>query len=566
MKRLVVSGSLVLAATAWASDPRSALVDFLGNSVPYEHFRADNPPDPINMRNLNFYLPEEDINYPCYGFDLTVTRSYNSLNYIEGPFGLGWTYNHNARISTQGNELVLVEGDGFVSYYQPDDYHDTHKQKIIGMLVQKRKEEDKTAKLSKPASGYDELKKRLETDEEFYQSQKKHYLLSQGTAQNGTYISTTRGKSWIQKTSSGYVRTMLSGRTEEYNPRGLLISLKDRNDNEMRFTYDKDKLRTIIDPCGRKLTFTYTKSNNIEKIVDSLNQTYKYTYDKVGRLTQFTAPNGEITKYFYSKRDTMVKVAFPDKSSAQLKYNDAYQVTEQSVTEEGKTSTTKYTRKIDPSNKFHLTTIAEASDGSKTTYDYYTDEYKTVETSPDGAKQITTLTPCCGKPLSITDGSNKGDFFTYGANENLEKKESSNGSVIFYTYEKKFNQIETLRYGDGKTVTFSYDDHGNLKQVQNSTKETLKITYNKRGKIKTLAKDNDISVTFEYNNYGKPIEIAQNKVGKIQMTYDPMGNTTNVEGVAAAGNKADEEEVKRKIKLTLSYLLQFLQPAGLNAY
>ncbi|OGQ94917.1 MAG: hypothetical protein A2284_18930 [Deltaproteobacteria bacterium RIFOXYA12_FULL_61_11] len=536
---------------------------YLGASVPLERFRVDYPPDPINVRNLNFYLPQEDLALPCYGFDLQIQRSYNSMNQFDGPFGIGWTFNHNLRIYENGKTLVLNEGDGFISTYEFDAYHDIHKAKVIELLLDARKAEDKRVfnKL-KPSHEYEALRQRLESDKEFYASLKNKYLLAGGKPQPGTYISTTRGKSWIRKGNDGtYVRTMLSGRTEYYNKTGQVTKITDRSDNTLSYSYIKGSLESLTDPCGRKVRFQWNKYGKIASIVDPFNQTYRYTYDPKGRLESATTPKGK-TQYFYSKKNTMLRVIFPDKSETTLRYNNEYRVVEHVVPNQK----TTYQYQVDPSNKFHHITKAITSDGKVTTYEYFHDEYKSITTEPSGSKEVVVVSACCGKPLSRTDERGQGEFFTYDDNDNLTKREYSSGRVIYYNYEQKFNQINTMRYNDGTTIDFRYDSTGNLIQVKESTGEILDIVYNRRGKITDMTKGKDLRMTFKYNTYGKPVEIIQAGTGSLVITYDRYGETTNVEGKPLPGSKVSAEEVQQKVKMTLSYLLQMLQPTGISLY
>src|SRR6185436_18869342 len=76
----------------------------------------------VNVKTGNFYLPVQDVYLPCYGYPLEVTRTYNSVSTRVGPFGYGWNFNYDLRISAAADKkLTVVEPDGYVNTYDPVD-------------------------------------------------------------------------------------------------------------------------------------------------------------------------------------------------------------------------------------------------------------------------------------------------------------------------------------------------------------------------------------------------------------------------------------------------------------
>lgn len=80
----------------------------------------------VNVANGNMYIISTDISTPHNGpvprnmFPFEFTRSYNSYNKQNGPFGYGWTHNYNIKIypPINGESLAIIHDiDGRLIYF-----------------------------------------------------------------------------------------------------------------------------------------------------------------------------------------------------------------------------------------------------------------------------------------------------------------------------------------------------------------------------------------------------------------------------------------------------------------
>lgn len=550
---LLVSFSLI--PTTYATD--------LGRGESGDYLYIHHPPDPVNVRNGNFYLPAQDYFMACYGFPLEVYRSYNSVSTRNGPLGRGWTFNYDLQITVDERRgLTVVEADGFINEYTPVEDDLGAGASIIDVIVDARTKED--ARYLKKPDGkgkafYARLRTRLEKDEKFRNRQADRYLPKRNKISgSGKYISHERGTTRIEKTRNGFLRTTETGRKEEYNRRGLMVRLSDRNDNSLTLKYNRENhLDRVTDGCGQSLRFSYSKSGKIIKITDLLMRQIKYAYDKRDHLMSVATPDGARVRFTYDGKGLMTAIQWMDGAKTEIKYDKKTKyVVEQSGPGE---KITKYTYGASPGKVWAKVTDNQ---GGKSRYEYLDVENKIIFTDRSGQKTITTVNACCGKPISITDAKGKGDTFTYNKKGNLISKTNAKKETMKFSYEPRFNLPNEIRLHDGSYLRFIYDKGGNLSLSRSSTGEHVQIVNERHGKIAKMTDHRDITINFEYNRFGKPILIAKSqkgkRVGSISIVYGKTGEMSRVT------YEPKNPEVIQDIKKTLASFLRFLKPSGID--
>jgi YD repeat-containing protein len=522
----------------------------------------------VNPKNLNFYYPNTDLYLTCFGFPLEVSRAYNSVSSFNGLFGYAWTFNYDIRITEKQGYIEILESDGYRNEYIPSEFQDKYKSELVKKIIEKIKLEHKKIGETKSTEYYKTLSSKLSNDPHYYNEMKEKYLLNQIQLKEGNYVSETRGKTILQKFKEGYLRKFQTGTQEFFSKRGRLVKMVDIDDNAISFKYNKGLLHEVTDPCGRTLIFSYNDKEKITKIADSFNRTLEYKYDKNGMLIEAKDLNGKITKYFYSgKYKQLNKITYPDGKTTTLRYNDKGQVYE---TRKSKNLITKYEPKIDPNNKNHYYRIVTDNTGYWKRYDYYDDEYKTIETEKTQKKTITTLTPCCGKPLNVMDEKGRGIIFQYNEKSNLKRKIDQDGTITEYTYETIFEKINEIKISNGDKIKYTYDAKSHLTSLSNSNGKFLKLTYMKRGKIDTIIDNDKNEINFVYNDFGKTTIIAKKNIGQVKAKYDDFGTATETVTIIDKNFKpkdvTDPEKIKelalRDIKATLFNMLNLLKPSG----
>jgi len=515
----------------------------------------------VNIRNGNFYLPVQDYYLSCFGFPLEVYRSYNSISTRNGPFGRGWTFNHDIQIAVGGKKgMTVMEADGFVNEYVPVEAEQEDRAAAIRKIVLAKQEEDKKyAKAEKPLSQYEDYEKKLNDDQAFFERQKTRYLpTATAVSKSGKYVSRKRGVTYLSITKTGFLRTTETGRSEEYNSDGLLTRISDRNGNDLRFEYGAlSRLTKVNDGCGQSLTISYNKAGKIALITDSLTRKLTYQYDVRDRLIAATALDGETTRFAYDTKDRMISLTFANNMGTTIVYDPKTgYVTEQRGPG---TKVTNYEYGKEGGKRWAVVTDNE---GTRNRYEYIDAESQIVFVDKTGRKTITTVSACCGKPLSIKDAAGVGDEFTYDEQGNLVAKKDAAKKTTTFSYEPRFNLVSTIKSPDGSSLNFKYDANGNLTYASSSASEFIKLTYESHGKIDRMTNHRNEQVAFSYSRFGKPTKIEKlvnsARTAALDVLYDRTGEITQVT------YEPKKPETVQEIKDTLAGFLRILKPSGVD--
>ncbi|WP_148715532.1 DUF6531 domain-containing protein [Chitinolyticbacter meiyuanensis] len=112
-----------------------------------------------------------------------------------------------------------------------------------------------------------------------------------------------------------------------YFPNGLLQTATDARGKVTNYTYDaQGNLATVTDPVGLVTQFTsYDPHGNVLTQIAPNGVTTTFTYDLRQRLKTRTT-GGELTQFAYKPTGLLEKVAFPDQSWLQYRYDPAHRL------------------------------------------------------------------------------------------------------------------------------------------------------------------------------------------------------------------------------------------------
>lgn len=562
MKKLVFLAAILSFITVQAED--------LGMGRPYDYLHVHVAPDPVNARNGNFYLPLPDYYQSCFGFPLEVYRSYNSYSTRNGPFGPGWTFNYDIQIVVgDKGSLQIVEPDGFVNEYIAVEQADQNPAQIIQKILAAKKQEDVEYTKKKEGKGeayYKDIEQKLRKDPEFLKRQQERYVgASKVSSASGKYVSYSRGTTYVTKTSAGYTRTTSLGQKEEYNTDGMITRISDRNDNELRFSYDKkSRLNKVLDACGNYIDISYDANNKIAKIKDSYSKEMSYQYNKDLMLISSKGTDKQVIMYSYDKMLRMDTLTFKEDNSKTTIQYDPKSGKVISQNGPGKKVTTYEYSKVGGT----ISTRIKDNQGENTLYEYIDKEGKIKQTDAKGVTTTTILSECCGKPTLIETSTGIRDTFDYDKDGNLIAKTDSKGQKITFEYEPRFRQVSEIKDPSGEVIRYRYDQKGNLTFAQKKAADAkgsspfVKLSYEEHGKISNIIDDLDQEVKFNYSRIGKPssIELWKNKrkSSEIRVQYADDGTMSNLEYVP------NNPETANMIKETLKNYLMLLKPAGID--
>jgi RHS repeat-associated protein len=422
-----------------------------------------------------------------------------------------------------------------------------------------------------------------------------------------------------------------AGRTIEYDydTSGRLSDVTDTNGKTWQFEYwDGTNLTWVVDPRGYSTNFEYDGSNRVElitynnytsnvteweyvyhqdytQVYDPLDHDTDYYYDSLGRVTSTVDPAGNTVSDTWDSNNNKTAITDPTSQVNTLAYDSLNNLTSSKRPDpsgggDGAEDTYDYTHTAHP----HRPSKKTDSSGNYTEYSYssngsltsavsksasgtsmgtftYTYQGGTVNcgalsgqlcTKTDANSNTTTYSyDTDGNVTSISPpGPISDTTYTYDTLSRVKTITDGNGSKVTITYDNADRPTLLTYAQDSSTVSYSYDNHGNLLQrvdaagtstweydgfnritkVKQSGKTDITYTYDLAGNLKTEAgpagtttysynADNTVQNIHQPNNvnhifvyaYGRPTTIYMPGDIIQYMTYDQAGRQTSVKAV-----------------------------------
>ena len=132
---------------------------------------------------------------------------------------------------------------------------------------------------------------------------------------NGNYTSPTGFYGVLAQEKKQYLIHQRYGLTYQFEvPErgGRIVSIEDRNHNEIQFSYSANRI-VIIDTLKRKVAISINKGL-LQELNDHAGRTWRYAYDKDDRLIEVTQPttadfpNGTSVKYAYDTNHRLISI------------------------------------------------------------------------------------------------------------------------------------------------------------------------------------------------------------------------------------------------------------------
>lgn len=304
----------------------------------------------------------------------------------------------------------------------------------------------------------------------------------------------------------------------QYDDMGNLISSTDENGVTSTYHYDARYLLTGIEYAdGTQVTFTYDSVGALTQMTDDIGTT-SYTYNAMSWLTSATDARGQTIGYSYDPIGRLVAQIYPDNSRVSYTYDPADRLLEVAYEE----STTFY--QYDPAGQVIKRTLPN---GIVTDYEYDVVGQLTAlthsEAEGDLILSFTYKRDTLGRKAQEQRRDAKGKTvttdYTYDAQGQLIRAESSNGNFEEYAYDEVGNrlsritpsgqtvyeynlahQLHTVQQPDDSIETFSYDANGNLiKHVR--PQESTRYEYNAANRLISVIKGTT-ETSFLYDGFG----------------------------------------------------------------
>jgi RHS repeat-associated protein len=425
--------------------------------------------DPVNITNGNEVRTEVDFTIPGRGLAVNWTRTYNSRLAYDGPLGYGWTHNYNMHLNIAGNgDVTLFDTDGAQQLF------------------------------TKSGSTY--------------------------TPPAGLYDTLTKPGDYILRETTG---------TEyRFNSSGQLLSITDRNGNQLTLTYSGGNLTGITDAVGRQLTLTYDGSR-LTNVADFAGRNWTYAYDANGDLVSYTDALGHTTtytyysdQYFADNNHNLKLVTGPLGESMFFAYypNDKVYWHENSL---GERMTFSY-------NPFWKATTVIDERGVVTEHLY--DENSHLIQKVDGAGNIWTYTWNAAHLLeSETDPLGRTTSYDYDERGNIVQITDPAGQISTFSYTNDFNLLAESNQS-GRITTYTYDGNGNVIGKTDPTGASTQWSYDTHGQMltRTDARGHTTSYAYDAGRGDFTLRFVTDAAGNVtEHQYDNIGRrirTINARG------------------------------------
>lgn len=528
----------------------------------------------IDTKNANYVESWIDIQLPSTGYALRVQRIYNSRSVFSGMFGFGWCSEFETSLEKMPEGTLKIQecGAGQELNYRPKVAGELSLDKTIDAIVAYYKKTNPNAGADTIAA----LKEELRNNNSQRLSWSKQAGLAEPAAKKGTvFVSDTLEVERVEFDGTNYTRTMADGASQRFNSSGKLIALFDKNSNSLKFTYSGDLLKEVIDGTGKKLSFTHYptkrvkdisgpggtkveykyKGEDLAEVKNMWTNKYAYEYDENHNLTKITFPDGTFKALTYNQKNDWV-TSFTDRALDGVACKETYDY---------------QTDKNSPKDHFWSNVVKKCGTEVKNEvrFEFW------LKTRADGRKYLSrvlnrsssetldvTYHPEFGRPTSIKKNAVT-TTFEYYAN-GLVREKATATSKLSFEYKNAYNKVSRVntefidmagKVSKKRETNFNYDGKGNLIAAQNTDGQSVKLTYDQRGRISSITDQAKKEVQIKYEERtGRPAQITRPKVGTIAVSYKSNGDINKVES-------DDGPAVATQVASTFNNLLDIIAPA-----
>jgi YD repeat-containing protein len=528
----------------------------------------------VDMRNANYSNTWVDLELIGTGYELKVSRTYNSRSLFNGIFGFGWCSDLETKvdITPEGNLKLTECGAGQENYYFPREFNRKEIDKTISQIISNLRNQKKGDEKSLQS-----LEKELATNHNLRAKYAFDLKISVAVKEGTQFFANGREVENVIFSRGYYTRNLADGSSQRFSKEGHLTHVYDKNGNYIKIDYEKDIIREVSDNNGRKLNFKFYSNHKVKTINGPNNLTVEYKFENLDDLTWVKNAWSNTYTYQYDDMHDLIKATWPDNTFVTLAYDKKHDwVTSFQDREKCKEDYQYENSTDDPKNHYWsiVKKVCNKEVVSDSKYEFW---HKTradgekflwrVSSTINGNNTEVTYHEVFGKPVSIRKN---GELFTYEyfANGQIKQK-STKFATLTYDYSKENSKVAAVnavsKSDKGKVVRnlrteFKYDIKGNLIWAANSEGQKVEMSYDPRGRISSIKDQAKKFVKIEYDEKsGKPAVVTRPGLGTIRVTYKSSGEIDKV-------NSNEGPSVAMQVASTFSNLLEIISPATAEIY
>ena len=380
-----------------------------------------------------------------------------------------------------------------------------------------------------------------------------------------------------------FTRTMKNGTSIVFDMDGFQTSVTDRNGNTTTYTYDEDRLTSVMDPVGQKTTLTYV--NGLLNDIQAAGRKTTFEHDAQGNLVRIIDPDDAQTSYAYDARHLLTSQTSPRGAltpdpgdfTTFYQYDDVSGHFLQSTLPDGSTRGVSDTQgvglvdpdhdgtELDPRDLVPQSTVgASFTDGKGQTTSYQADSLGnlTLITDPLGRQTDIERDPN-GLATEIERPNGAVTRLKYDDRGNLTAStEDAISATTTFTYEPAFNQVEAITDPKGNTTNINFDGNGNPVEIIDALGTITQLAYDDPARNPSPAAGLLTSVTgafgiaglesttlFEYDTLGRLVETTDPLTHVTTLAYDSAGNVTQSCDALGRITRFDYDNANRLVKV-----------------
>lgn len=530
----------------------------------------------VDMKNANYSNSWTDLEVAGSGYDMKVVRTYNSRSLFNGMFGFGWCsdFETTLEVTPEGHLKIRECGAGVGITYAPGDLTKADVDKTISQIITKMKSEKK---VGQSEAFYKTLQTELVEDEAKRFRLAREHGVSVPVKEGTKYMANGKEVEHMLFQKTHYTRNMADGSAQRFSPDGKLIAMYDKNGNFLKFNYERDVIREIVDNNARKLSFKYYPNKKVQKITGPGGLMSEYRFENLDDLAMVKNAWSNVYTYKYDDLHNLVRATWPDKTAIEIKYDKKNDWVISFKDRDNCNETYNYEFSKENPRNHYWSTVKKVC-GKETVADnryefWYRDRsdgqsyLHRVLTAINGNSTDISYHETFNKPTVIVRNGERisYDYFPDGL---VKAKASANSRMNFqyHAKNKKVADVQIQFFNEkGELVSkkgtqFQYDDKGNLTTAVNSDGQKIAMTYDNRGRIASITDQAKKKVMIQYEDrFGKPSIVTRPGLGAIKVSYKPNGEIQNVESKQGPS-------VAMQVASTFNNLLDIIAPATAELY
>jgi YD repeat-containing protein len=357
----------------------------------------------------------------------------------------------------------------------------------------------------------------------------------------GAYVSLYHSNGILLETETGY-RYETNGKTMyHFDHEGYYLSQELEDGTKTILHYEavdnKRRLVKVARETGEAFLLTYTEKGSLTKVSDHTGRSVTYQMSD-NRLAEVCTPMGHPYRYGYSPSGKLEWVENPRGiRTVENEYDDQQRTTHQ-VFPDGTTMSYSY------NDETRSVTMTERND-SRITY-VHDEKYRDIKHIYRDGEERFEYNQLNQKTLVVDKAGNKTQY-GYDEKGNLTRVINALGAKIELAYNEQ-DQPTYIGINGTTKVRNHYDDKGNLTEsidalgntfrfeyegkrplkIHQADGSTLQITYDERGNITQLQDASGSVSKFTYDSLNRVSQTVDGNGNKTQYSYDEEDNITSV--------------------------------------